>query len=150
MSIRENEALVRRYFEAYRTGNVDDAADYIATDAVFSAPDLDEDGSYGDVRGTSGPEGFQEQVRGTRTAFPDLIATIIDLVVTEDKVVLRYRSQGTFRGPYGSLQPTGKQFESTGVELIHIADGKISSVWSVGDEMRAWQQLGVLPKLLAP
>ena len=135
MSIKENEAIARRFEEAANTGNTADAADYIAPGFRQHGPGTPETGT--------GPQGFKDLINAYRTAFPDLHLTIDDMVVGEDKVAVRYRGRGTHRGEFEGIAPTGRQFETTGVDIVHIANGKITEAWQVVDSLAFWQGIGV-------
>jgi hypothetical protein len=60
-----------------------------------------------------------------RVAFPDFTVTIEELLVVGDKVVQRSRQSGTFEGEFQSLVPNGQSFETEGIVIYLIADGKI-------------------------
>ena len=145
MSVEKNEALVRRYLEGYATGEFDDAEDFIASEASISIPMLDENGKYGFVPFSTGPQEYQAMIQGYHKAFPDVSATIEDLVVTEDRAVVLYTLRGTFKGEFQGFAPNGNRFAYSGTEWIEFAEGKISRVRSVYDQMGWFQQLGLLP-----
>jgi predicted ester cyclase len=55
--------------------------------------------------------------------------------------------RGTQTGPFAlaNLQPTGKQIEITGIDIVRIAGGKIVEWWHQEDIMAMMMQLGVMP-----
>ena len=111
-----------------------DVAEYIAPGFIQHGP--------GTPSVPRGPEGYRELMRRYRTAFPDLHLTIDDLVVTEDKAAIRYHSSGTHQGEFEGLQPTGRHFEVTGIDIVHIAGGKITEAWQMFDTQSFVEQLG--------
>lgn len=146
MTRQEIETLTRRYMDAFMNGNVDDAAEYMARDAEGQFPGFDEDGSYGFVTLFTGPEGYAQSIQNIHNSFPDFGGKIDELIVTENKAVIRYTVGGTFERDFLDLQATGKHFEYVAIDLIHFEDGKIVKTWTVWDELRGWQQAGVLPE----
>ena len=134
MSIKENEAIARRFEEAFNTGNTADASEFIAPSFTQYGP--------GTPPEPPGPEGYRELVRFYRQAFPDLHVSIEDMVVAEDKVAIRFRGRGTHRGEFAGIAPTGKQMETVGIDIIHIADGKITEAWEIYDTLGFMQQIG--------
>lgn len=145
MSIKENEALARRYLDGYTTGKADDAEEFLGPDAKIIVPLLGEEGNYGFFPFAKGPQEYQAMIQGYHTSFPDVIATIEDLIVTEDSAVMMYTLRGTFEGEFQGVAPNGNKFEYAVMEWIKFADGKISQVSSVFDQMGWMQQLGILP-----
>lgn len=74
--------------------------------AFFDAYDADValHGYPGSLQGLDGLRAFHEALW---EAFPDARLTVEDLVVEGDRAALRYRLQGTHRGPYLGVPPTG-------------------------------------------
>lgn len=146
MSVKENEVLAHRYLEGFTTGKAADAEEFIGPQTKISVPQLDGDGKYGFVPFATGPQEYQAMIHGYHNAFPDVSSTIKDIVVTENRAVVLYTLRGTFKGEFQGVKPTGNRFEYSGMEWIEFADGKISQVISVFDQMGFFQQLGLLPK----
>jgi steroid delta-isomerase-like uncharacterized protein len=132
----QNKAIVRRYLE--ETINQGNAA---ALDE-FTAPDY---------RGNmSGVPPFdqamhRQMLTAFRAAFPDLHVTIDELIAEGDKVVSRSTYNGTHRGEFQGIPPTGKTFTIGGMNVSRIVDGKIVEDWTVLDMLGMLQQLGVVP-----
>lgn len=145
MSIEENKNLALRYVDGYTTGEADDAEEFIGPIAKILVPQFNENGKYGLVPFATGPQEYQAMIQSYHTSFPDVTATIEDLIVSEDKVGIMYTLRGTFEGEFQGIAPTGKKFAYSGVEWIEFAEGKISQVISVFDQMGFFQQLGILP-----
>ena len=136
MSAEENKALLRRFIDIWSTGNVATADEFISADLIDHSlpPGL-----------PSGLAGFKLLVAGFRTAFPDLHVTIDDIVAQGGKAAGRVTFRGTHRGAFQGIPATGKQFMTTGIQIIRIADGKIAEAWSQPDTLGLLQQLGVVP-----
>jgi predicted ester cyclase len=74
-----------------------------------------------------------EVVEGFVSAFPDLSFSIDDIVAEGDKVVIRYTQNGTHKGPYMGVPPTGRQLVERGMEMHRIVAGKIVETWMFPD-----------------
>ncbi|WP_420641458.1 ester cyclase [Candidatus Leptofilum sp.] len=92
-------------------------------------------------------EGLKMQLSMFRQAFPDMQATIEDLVESGDKVVTRYSVQGTHKGDLMGIPPTGKTAAFSGITIVRFEDGKAVEEYSITDMMTMFQQLGLTPAM---
>ena len=135
MSAEENKDLARRAWEA--TDNVDVLDEVYAPDVVWHNPE-------GDVRGI---EEAKQLVDMYKTAFPDMSATVEDVIAEGDKVVSRVTIRGTHQGAGEEfVPPTGRRIEVQGLSLHRIEDGKIVEEWNSYDNLSILQQLGLAPE----
>jgi steroid delta-isomerase-like uncharacterized protein len=134
MSIEENKALIRRIYDLINQREI-----YAYIDLL--APGCVEHLANGDIS--------REQVRQFESdwfkAFPDIKANIEEMVAEGDKVAVRVNYQGTHRGEFMGIAPTGNKIDITNANTLKITDGKIVEVWNVTD-IRFLQQLGVIPE----
>ena len=82
---------------------------------------------------------------GFFTAFPDMHVTIEDQIAEGDKVASRLTVSGTHKGDFMGMAPTGKQMMITGIDIVHIKDGKAVERWGNLDDLGLMQQLGAIP-----
>jgi steroid delta-isomerase-like uncharacterized protein len=80
-------------------------------------------------------------------AFPDVKATVEDLMADGDKVVARVSYRGTHQGTFRGIPPTGKPIAVIGINIFRIANGKLVEHWGLTDRLAVLQQLGVVPPL---
>lgn len=66
----------------------------------------------------------------------------MDLLAEGDRVVTRYLSTGTHRGPFWGLAPTGILITVHEMSIYRIADGKVIEQWCCIDELDRLTQLG--------
>jgi len=92
-----------------------------------------------------GPEIMRSMIAMTRSAFPDLVYTIDELVTEGDRVAVLYTWTGTHTGPMAGLPPTGRRVTATGAIFCRVANGRIVEQWDVDDRFDVMQQLGLLP-----
>ena len=87
MSIAENKALIRRYFEeVWNKGNLD------AVDKFYALDGIDHNAPPGSPPGFDFMKQFHIMVRA---AFPDARITVEDLIAEGNKVVCRFTASGT-------------------------------------------------------
>ena len=139
MSTQENKALARRSWEIVTKGDLgtlDDALQKVyADDVVMHEPDED-------VRGIEGMKRFVSRIR---SAFPDLRVTLEDDIAEGEKVVSRWRAQGTHQGELMGIAATGNEVAITGITIHRIEDGKIVEEWENWDALGLMQQIGAVP-----
>ena len=80
-----------------------------------------------------------------RGAFPDLHVTVEDLVAEGNEVSARARWQGTHRGEFFGIPPTGKPFDVLGINFFRFADGQFVERYGTWDVVTFMQQLGLMP-----
>ena len=137
MSIEENKALTNRVWqEVWHQGNLSQV------DELFTQDFVRHDPGGRVLHGTSQNRQFIDSLR---TAFPDVHYTVDDQIAEGDKVVVRYRFQGTHLGEFQGMPPTKKQVAYTGILIYRISDGKIAEQWTEFDLPGFLQQLGVIP-----
>lgn len=131
----------RRLFEeSFNEGKLDEIDQFVAPDAVAHDPALPPR-----LRSMRGPE-LQKAIVGMyRSAFPDVRLTVDDVIDGGDKVVLRWRAEGTHRGELEGLAPTGARVSVTGIVIDEWRDGKIVESWSQWDNLGLGRQLGAAP-----
>jgi predicted ester cyclase len=81
-------------------------------------------------------------------SFPDLVVSIDEQVAEGNLVSSRCTMRGThlgkFSGPFGTVEPTGRQVTWSTIAMHHIEDGRIREDWVVYDPMRLLQEVGAL------
>ena len=80
-------------------------------------------------------------------AFPDLQVVFEDALADRDRVVTRWRLEGTQDGPLLGIAPSGRRVSIEGIRIDRIEDGKIAESWMQMDTMGLLEQIGALPKL---
>jgi steroid delta-isomerase-like uncharacterized protein len=132
-----NQAVVRRlYDECLNQGKFEVADQIIAPDFISPGPE-----------GGTGPAGFKKIAGSLRTGFPDIQFTIHEVVAENDRVALRWTWEGTHRGTFMNIAPTGKQVQQEAIVMFRLAEGKITELKAQVDRLGFLQQLGVLPAL---
>jgi steroid delta-isomerase-like uncharacterized protein len=126
-----SERIARLYFIVFNDRELD------ALDQLL-APEFVSHLRVGDVRGI---DSFRQVMVDFYRAFPDVHWIVDEWVFTEERVVVRYHWQGTQTEPWLGIPPTHKLVRGEGLELLHIADGRITEVWNYSDIMGLAAQL---------
>ena len=124
MSIEENKATIRNLFEkGWNKKNIEAIAQFYTPGENV--------------------EGLKQFASLIFAAFPDYQLTVEELIAEGDKVVVRWRAQGTHKGVWRGLAPTGKMFDILGIDIERLADGKIVAEVGVFENLTMLEQLGV-------
>jgi predicted ester cyclase len=112
-----NKSTVRRLYEFINGNRAEQFALVVAPRYVDHS------------NGQQGPSGFAEAAANLHRAYADLRLEIADMVAEGDLVAVRWVETGRHVGQFFSLKPTGKRFESRGMNLYRVRDGKILESW---------------------
>jgi len=104
---------------------------------------------YGaDGKANVGRDEYVRVCRFLRKSFPDVRITIEDLIVEDDKVVMRYTERGTLSGrPFLGIEPAGQCYAKPGTTVYRVVDGRLAQSWGVEDTLGWFRQLGKVPEL---
>jgi steroid delta-isomerase-like uncharacterized protein len=131
MPVEENKILANRFYEEVLNGRKMDVADEILSEEYMdhsaAAPGL---------------KNFKTYLGMITTVFPDIKVKVEDMVVTEDKVAVRLSIRGTQLDFFRGFPSTGKEAAWSGMDIIHISNGKIVERWSERDFLDMLRQLG--------
>jgi steroid delta-isomerase-like uncharacterized protein len=139
MSVEDNKAAVRRFYQEVINGRNPDALDeLLVPDGV--------DHTFGS-QSTEQAKRFFAMVY---QAFPDLHAEVHDVIAEGDLVAVRSTYTSTHQGEFLGIPATGKQTTTNGVEYFRMQDGKQVEHWGGPDTFSFLVQLGVMPGPGAP
>jgi predicted ester cyclase len=91
-----------------------------------------------------GIKGVLEASKNFRAAIPDLKAEIEELLVVNDRAVVRYTFKGHFTGRFKDLKGDGRAISFRAVDIYRVQNGQISDNWHLEDNLSLMQQLGVV------
>lgn len=91
-----------------------------------------------------GKAAFIEALAASKSVVPDLNMTIEEMIAEGDKVMIRVTLRGTHLGEVMGIQPTGRQLEVAGVEILRFQKGKVVEHWSLSDDLAMLGQMGAL------
>jgi steroid delta-isomerase-like uncharacterized protein len=137
MSVEQNKAVVRRYYdEVLNQGHLSVLDDIAADDYVENDPFPGQGNGLAD---------FKARVSTLLTAFSPCTFTIEDVVAEGDRVVVRWHSSGTHSGEFLGMPPTNREYTIAGIDVHRLADGRMVEHWHVVDQLSQLQQLGMIP-----
>jgi steroid delta-isomerase-like uncharacterized protein len=133
---RRNKELIRRLFdEVLNAGNFGLLDQLIGASYVEHNPVANQAG---------GAAGVRDKIRGMRAAFPDLRFILEELIGEDAIVAARYRWQGTHKGVFLGIAPTGRRVSVRGMDFYRLDDGRLVEHWDCVDEFGMLSQLGDL------
>ena len=135
-SVEQNEAVVRQVLSLIDERNLDEAFELYAVDYIYHGPGGQE------LRGRDGIRGLWEVFL---VGFPDLHSTIEDMVSSGDKVVLRWRIEGTHTGEFMGVAPSNKKITLGIIEIFRVENGQLVEAWDQFDQLGLMQQIGDIP-----
>jgi steroid delta-isomerase-like uncharacterized protein len=134
-----NKQLLQRWFdEVWNHGRVEGIDEMFAGDGIAHGL-ADETGNP-----LRGPENFRVYHSQMRTAFPDIVVNVEDMVAEGDKVAARCSVRGKHGGDSFGVAATQTPVEFTGMTIVRIQNGKIVEAWNNFDFMKMYRQIGVL------
>jgi steroid delta-isomerase-like uncharacterized protein len=117
------DPFVQRVIDAYN-GRALEAFDTLLTDDVILVRDAEK---------AHGRDEFKAVLSRLFRAFPDLRYQIDDVVVSGDRMVLRWEGRGTHQGEYLGIQGTGRPITYRGITLYELRGGRIARAWVSAD-----------------
>lgn len=134
---RTGELVERFYHELWNRAEESVAFEILAPDFRFR-------GSLGPEQ--RGPEGFLGYHREVHAALGDYRCHIVTLVEDGPRAAARMRFTGIHRGRFFGVEPTGRPVEWAGAAFFEAAEGKIASLWVLGDVDGLKARLGAQPE----
>ena len=131
MSLEENKAIIRKWFEATNKHDPALIGELMAPDFYHHTAKLQGDN-------------FKQYLNRLFKGFPDWHLTIDDIAAEGDKVWIRFGITGTQTGEYQGLAPSGRKITAKSVNIYRIVNGKVVEIWRVTDLLDLYKQLGVI------
>lgn len=141
MSLEENKAMVRRYYEEVgNTGDLGNIEQYISTEYTEV---------YEGKRHAVGVEGAKAHILGVRQTYPDLHITIERQIAEGEWVVSCVTARGTHKGAWLGMKPTNRAVVITGVNIDRVVNGKIIEHGGAANMLEALLEIGAI-KIVSP
>jgi steroid delta-isomerase-like uncharacterized protein len=134
----EIEALIADYVAAWEARDADLIAPYHAEDGIFHLHSAAEP-----VRGR---DAIRQTFAGLFEVFPDLTFVEEELIAGDWGWVVRWKMSGTLAQPYpagSKVAEPGSRFEIDAIDMINVADGKLTAKHTYVDWQAALNQLGL-------
>ena len=75
------------------------------------------------------------------TSVPDLAWSVIDIVVSGDRVIVRGEATGVPMAEFFGARPTGRRFKTMALDVFTVRDDKLASAYHVENWVGAIQQI---------
>lgn len=107
-----------KYFYEVVTSNklIEEVADYVSEDCIIR---------LGDKIIPLGIRGMEQHIIDVKKTYPDLKMTIIHQYCDGAYIISEFIMNGTHKGEWLGMKPTGKKITITGVDIDKVVDGKI-------------------------
>ncbi len=129
--LEANKQVVRRYVEAFNTGDLETLRSLFTPDAV--------------IQGVLKKGGMDEILPIWKALHEGLAAhlAIEEMIAEGDLVAVRYTETGTFRAPFLGHAPTGRPYTLVAMEWFVVRDGRIHQRWGARDAASQARQIGL-------
>jgi len=106
-------------------------------------PGLVSHGALGDVHGADGFVGIM--LHNVRSGFPDAHVELAEVIEDGDLVSFRLTGQGTHRGTFLGVEPTGKTVRIRGIHHVRLDGGVVVEHWQGPDILAMLVDMGLFP-----
>ena len=130
-----NKAVVRRFYEPFRTGDTSSYQDILAAGWVNHPVEP------GTVPGPAGAP----PVDLYRHVLPDLVSVTEAMIAEGDLVAVRTTHRGTHSAEFLGVPATGRRIELRTQDVHRLAAGRIIETWHLEDFAGLRQQLTAAP-----
>jgi steroid delta-isomerase-like uncharacterized protein len=131
-NLQENRRLVRHYFDLLNTNDLFGLQEILSSDVVFFGPRA--------PKGIYGREAFMEFLAALHQELPDLRFAEGEMVAEGSRVASVFTMSRTHRGEEGGA----KVIATEGMDLFHIADGRIQQINAYLDRLSSLVEMGVI------
>ena len=126
--------LIEELHRIWNSGDISAIPNVYSEDFIVHWPK-----SWGDK--SRGHEGIRQSIVHSRETFPDWHEEVLDLIVSGDRAVTRYRSTGTQQKSYLGIEATGKKVEFEEISIFRIEQNRVIEQWCLGDDLHCIRQL---------
>ena len=131
-----NQEIARYFYEHITSDNlIEELPTYIADDCIVR---------MGEHIVPVGINGMKQHMIDVRETYPDLEMTIIRQFVDDDTVISEFIMEGTHRGEWLGMKPTGKKVRMSGIDIDKFVDGKIVEHGGAVNTFEALFEAGII------
>jgi len=111
-------------------------------DQIFLTDFVDHNPQPGQQK--DGAEGIHQVLDVYHAAFPGLRATTDEVIVSDDRAVVRWTAVGTHEGDLLGIPATQREVRMTGIDILRVEDGLIVEHWGETNALQTMQQIGAI------
>lgn len=113
----KDKEKIKYFFEVViSNGLLKEVKEYVSPDCKVR---IGEKTFYGGV------EGMKDHITAVRQTYPDLKMTVIRQYCDKEYIISEFIAEGTHKGEWLGMKPTGKKLKFFGVDVDKVIDGKI-------------------------
>lgn len=135
--MRTNKEIMEQFIRFINTADKTIGEPIISPDVVFYAPTSPE--------AMHGFESYMGVLAMMRGAMPDVHWTAEEMISEGNKIMVRFKMEGTNTGDFMGMPATGRKVCVTAMNIYEFADGKIVREHGLPDLFTMLIQLGVIP-----
>jgi steroid delta-isomerase-like uncharacterized protein len=135
-SQRARQIVQRLFDEVYTGGNINVLDQLVSNNIRIhdqSLPNAKPGLSY-----------YRELETSYARAFPSKKATIDELIVSGDRVIVRWTCKGSHEGEYQGTPATHRKFTVSGISIFQITNDRVSEIWQSWDRLSLLEQLNII------
>jgi steroid delta-isomerase-like uncharacterized protein len=87
---------------------------------------------------------FKASIIATRSAFPDLVTTVDEIVIEGDRAAVRWHSAGNHEHPFMGVPATKRQVTVSGATFAHFDGDRIAEEFVTWDPRALLTALGII------
>jgi steroid delta-isomerase-like uncharacterized protein len=87
---------------------------------------------------------FKASITAIRSAFPDLVTTIDDIVTDGDRLAVRWHSRGRHEGSFLGVPPTNRTVEVDGATFTQFEGDRVAEEFVTWDPRALLTALGII------
>tara|TARA_B100000809_G_scaffold27634_1_gene24045 strand:- start:3211 stop:3666 length:456 start_codon:yes stop_codon:yes gene_type:complete len=133
----DNKQVVARFIEELKNQANHDIVDELMTPGFIH--------HLKDPRLPAGRAGMKLLGQVVAGGFPDVQATVDELLADGDRVIERTSAAATHTGHFNGIPATGNKVVWTEIHIYRMENGKIAEMWSEVDLLGLLVQLGAIP-----
>ncbi|WP_342756626.1 ester cyclase [Kineothrix sedimenti] len=132
----DHKEKVKYFYEHITTNHiVEKVADYVSDDCAIR---------LGDKTIPVGVAGMQQHMIDVRKTYPDLKMIITRQYCDGDYIISEFIMEGTHKGEWLGMKPSGKKLCITGVDIDKVIDGKIVEHGGAVNTFEALFEAGII------
>ncbi len=132
----DNKEIVKYFYEHITSNHLlDEVSEYVSDSCTIR---------IGEQNIPVGVNGMKQHMIEVRKTYPDLKMTITHQYCDKDYVISEFVMEGTHKGEWLGMKPTGKKICITGVDIDKIIDGKIVEHGGAANTFDALFEAGII------
>lgn len=137
MDTRKAQQIVQRLFDEVYTGGKVNVLDQLVSNNVRihdqAVPNAKPGLSF-----------YKELETSYARAFPHKKATIDEMLVSGDKVIVRWTCTGSHEGEFQGTAATHRKFTVSGISIYQITNDRVSEIWQSWNTLSLLEQLNII------